>query len=160
MIEQLEYDGEQRLVLSPNRSMSWQNNKRILLALFCINMTIAAAWAYMGAWMVLPFAGLEVLFVGIGMYYVSWKLSFKQIIIIRADSLILQTGVYFPKEEWQWQLSSTRLLKHPSKYRMSAPNLYLEHLNENVEIGEFLNRKEKKELRRHLSDFGIVELTV
>jgi uncharacterized membrane protein len=160
MIELLQNNGEQLLVLSPNRSMSWQDNKRILLALLCLNMSVAAAWAYMGAWMVLPFAGLEVLFVGIGMYYVSWKLSFKQIILVNADSLVLQTGVYFPKQEWQWQLSSTKLLRKPSKYRMSAPNLYLEHLNERIEIGEFLNRNEKKELRKHLIGFGVLEFLI
>lgn len=160
MIELNRQDHEQQLVLSPNRSMSWQNNKRILMALFFVNMTIALAWSYMGAWMVLPFAGLEVLCVGIGMYYVSWKLSFKEVITVSADSLIIQTGVYFPKKEWHWQLSNTLLLRKPSNYRMSAPELYLQHLNEKVEIGHFLNRVEKKELREHLNKLGLMERTI
>lgn len=160
MIELHYNDNEHKLVLSPNRSMSWQNNKRILLALFCINMSIAISWSLMGAWMVLPFAGLEVLCVGIGMYYVSWKLNFKQILIFNADSLIVQTGVYFPKQEWQWQRSSTYLLKKPSRYRMSAPDLYLKYLNQKIEIGQFLNRREKQDLRKHLNNFGIIELTI
>ena len=29
---------------------------------------------------------------------------------------------------------------------MSAPNLYLKHMSQTVEIGDFLNREEKKEL--------------
>lgn len=140
--------------------MSWQNNKRILLALFIVNLSIGITWSIMGAWMILPFAGLEVLCVAIGMYYVSWKLSFKQIISVNADSIIVQTGVYFPKQEWQWRLSNTQLLKKPSNYRMSAPDLFLKHLNDKIEIGEFLNRQEKKDLRKHLSNFGIVELTI
>lgn len=160
MIEVHQKNNETQLILSPNRSMSWESNKRILWVLFFVNMTIAAAWSVMGAWMVLPFAGLEVLCVGIGMYYVSWKLSFKQIIVINADSLVLQTGVYFPKQEWRWQLSNTLLLRKPNKYRMSAPDLFLKHLNDKVEVGEFLNRKEKKDLRQHLNNVGIRELTV
>lgn len=160
MIEFHQNDHQQQLVLTPNRSMSWKNNKRVLLALLCVNMSIAIAWSLMGAWMVLPFAGLEVLCVGLGMYYVSWKLSFKQIITIQADSLVLQTGVYFPKQEWQWQLGTTHLLKKPSKYRMSAPDLYLKNMNEKVEIGHFLNVNEKKDLRQHLNRFGILELTI
>mgnify|MGYP000707237682 CR=1 FL=1 len=134
MIELQNNDSVHQLILSPNRSMSWQNNKRILLALFCVNISIGVAWSFMGAWMVLPFAGLEVLCVGIGMYYVSWKLNFKQIITLEADSLVVQTGVYFPKKEWQWQLSNTYLLKKPSPYRMSAPNLYLKHLNDKINL--------------------------
>jgi uncharacterized membrane protein len=145
----------QRLVITANRSMSWQANKRILAVMFCINMTIALSWAAMGAWMVLPFAGLEIMLVGFGMYYVSWKLSFKEIITIEADSLILQKGVYLPKQQWDWQLGNTTLIKQPSRYRMSAPTLFLKHLNQTVEIGAALNRTEKKELREHLISCGL-----
>ena len=67
--------------------------------------------------MVLPFAGLEIALVGLGMYYASWKLSVKEIIIIEGDSLTLQKGVYFPKQQWDWQRRDTILIKRPSKYR-------------------------------------------
>jgi len=109
----------------------------------------------MGAWMVLPFAGLEVFFVGLGMYYVSWKLSFKQIITIEADSLVLQKGVYYPKQEWNWQFSDTVLIRKNSTYRMSPPELFLKNLNDRVEIGDFLNKKEKKELRQILINLNL-----
>ena len=160
MIQFEDKDGICQLVLMPNRSMSWQTNKRILLAMFLVNMTIAIAWAYMGAWLVLPFAGLEILLVGVGMYYVSWKLSFREIILIERESLILQKGVYFPKQEWRWQTSNTKLLRQPSNYRMSAPTLWLRHLNDKVEIASFLNKKEKKELRKHLNSLGLYEFTL
>ncbi len=109
----------------------------------------------MGAWMVLPFAGLEVACVGAGMYYVSWKLNFKQIITMEHDSLIIQKGVYFPKQEWRWQRSATDLINTPSKYRMSPPKLQLKHRNESVEIGDFLNRDDKKCLKRELQDLDL-----
>lgn len=145
----------QRLVITANRSMSWQTNKRILMFMFCVNMAIALAWTAMGAWMVLPFAGLEIASVGFGMYYVSWKLSFKEIIIFEGDSLTLQKGIYFPKQEWVWQRRDTVLIKQPSKYRMSAPTLFLKHLNQSIEIGTALNRIEKKQLREHLIRLGL-----
>jgi len=159
MVEAQKNNGGKRLLITPNRSMSWQTNKKILLCMFLMNMVIALGWAAMGAWMVLPFAGLEILLVGIGMYYVSWKLSFKEVIIVEADSLILQKGVYFPKHEWRWQRSNSSLVKEISRYRMSAPSLYLKHLNEEVEIGNFLNRTEKKVLREHLLELGIALYT-
>ena len=105
--------------------------------------------------MVLPFAGLEILLVGVGMYYVSWKLSFKEMIFFEAESLTIQKGVYFPKHEWQWQRSQTILVQQKNKYRMSAPNLYLRHLNEEVEIGAFLNLSEKKNLVNHIKALGL-----
>jgi len=140
--------------------MSWQTNKKILLAIFVVNMTIALAWAMLGAWMILPFAGLEIFLVGLGMYYVSWKLNFKEIIVIEADSMTIQKGVYFPKQEWRWQKSQTSLLKQSSKYRMSAPNLYLAHLDEQVEVASFLNRTEKLTVRTHLNQLGVPTITL
>jgi uncharacterized membrane protein len=159
MISKTVEDNRTQIVLTPNRSMSWETNKKILAAMFCVNMVIALAWSYMGAWMVLPFAGLEILLVGIGMYYVSWKLNFKQVITIENESFLLQKGVYFPKQEWAWQKSSTRLINIPSNYRMSAPTFCLEHLSNSVEIGDFLNRDEKKALRQYLADLNIPIIT-
>lgn len=155
MIEKHTDNHQTQIILSPNKSMSWETNKKILLVLFCLNMSIALAWAYMGAWMVLPFAGLEILLVGTGMYYVSWKLNFKQIITVENESLRLQKGVYFPKEEWHWPLSDTCLISVPSDYRLSAPTLSLQHLNQRIEVGDFLNREEKKQFRQHLIELGI-----
>lgn len=148
------------MVLMPNSSMSWQANKKILLAMLVVNLTIGISFAAIGAWMILPFAGLEILVVGAGMYYVCWKLNFKETIELQAESLCLQKGVYYPKQTWNWQASHTQLLAKPSKYRMSAPTLYLRHLNETIEIGHFLNREEKKRLRKNLVDWGIPLVTL
>ena len=146
MLELLKPERGTAIVLMPNSSMTWKTNRLILLGMFVVNMTIGIGFALMGGWLILPFAGLEILLVGFGMYYVCLKLNFKQMITIEAESFTLQKGVYFPKEEWQWQTSSIELLKQPSRYRMSAPNLYLKHMSQTVEIGDFLNREEKKEL--------------
>ena len=126
--------------------MSWETNKKILIAMFIVNMTIAAGWVYMGAWPVLPFAGLEVGLVGLGMYYVSWKLNFKEVIIVDSATLTLQKGVYFPKQEWTWDRNQIKLQKLSSRYRMSAAKFILVSAVEKVEIGDFLNLSEKKQL--------------
>ena len=150
----------QQIILSPNKSMTWETNKKILMAMFAVAMIIGISFASIGAWMILPFAGIEVTIVGIGMYYVCWKLNFKQTITLEAESFTVQKGVYFPKQEWQWQASQTYLLKQPSRYRMSPPTLYLKHLNQRIEIGEFLNRTDKKELQKWLRDMGISVTTL
>ncbi|NND00562.1 MAG: DUF2244 domain-containing protein [Gammaproteobacteria bacterium] len=148
------------LVLTPNKSMSWETNKKILLAMFVVNMLIGIAFAMRGAWLILPFAGLEILLVGAGMYYVSWKLNFQETIAIEDESLQVQKGVYYPKESWQWQTRNTLLLKQPGQYRLSPPTLFLKHLNETVEIGGFLCGSDKRTLRDHLNQLGIPTHTV
>ncbi|MEM7358796.1 MAG: DUF2244 domain-containing protein [Pseudomonadota bacterium] len=156
MIEIQSNDTQHVLILEPNKSMSWQTNKKILLFMLFVNMLIGISFALVGAWMILPFAGLEIAAVAAGTYYVCWKLNFKEIITIEAESVILQKGVYYPKQTWHWQKSATRLLSRPGGYRQSPPDLYLKHLDETVEIGDFLNRKEKIRLRNGLNKVGII----
>jgi uncharacterized membrane protein len=146
MLESLQPERGVSIVLKPNQSMSWETNRLILLGMFIVNMTIGIGFALMGGWLILPFAGIEIFLVGCGMYYVCWKLNFKQMITVESESFVFQKGVYFPKQEWHWQTSSVQLLKRPSQYRMSAPTLFLKHLSERVEVADFLNREEKKEL--------------
>lgn len=155
MIDIHSNDNKHVLVLEPNKSMSWQTNKKILWFMLFVNMLIGISFALVGAWMILPFAGLEIAAVAAGTYYVCWKLNFKEIITIHEESVILQKGVYYPKQTWKWQKATTALLSRPGRYRQSAPDLFLKHLNETVEIGDFLNRKEKIRLRLGLNKFGI-----
>lgn len=144
-----------QLALSPNKSMSWQTNKKILLAMFMVNMSIAAGWAYMGAWPVLPFAGLEVALVGLGMYYACWKLNFKEVMTISSHSFRLQKGVYFPKQEWSWPRQQVKLIKIPNTYRMSPAKFLLTSKHESVEIGAFLSLAEKKQLSKELTSLNL-----
>ena len=155
MIEFRELEQKNQIILTPNKSMTWETNKKILACMFVVSMIIGISFMSIGAWMILPFAGLEITLVGLAMYYVCWKLNFKQIITIEAESFLLQKGVYFPKQEWRWQLSQVQLIRQSSNYRMSAPTLFLKHLNEVVEVGDFLNRKEKKQLRECLEKHRI-----
>ena len=155
MVEFEQNGNQTRLVLTPNKSMTWETNKKILFGMFIVSMMIGLSFASIGAWVVLPFAGLEISLVGIAMYYVCWKLNFKHIISIESQSLIFQKGVYFPKHEWHWRLDQTQLLKQSSNYRMSAPSLFLKNLNETIEVGDFLNRNEKKVLREHFRSLGV-----
>ncbi|MEO0368885.1 MAG: DUF2244 domain-containing protein [Pseudomonadota bacterium] len=155
MIEHYQEGVKTTLVMTPNKSMTWEQNRLILLAMFTVNMIIGIGFAMIGGWLILPFAGLEIMLVGLGMYYVCWKLNFKHIIIIEADSLVLQKGVYFPKQEWLWQKRDTSLLRRPAPYRLSAPDLFLRYFSHTVEIGEFLNRDEKKEVVQALNDLGL-----
>lgn len=153
-------DVSSRLILEPNRSMSWQTNKKILLVMFLVNLMIGVSFALVGAWLILPFAGLEILLVGLGMYYVCWKLNFKEAITVESESFILQKGVYYPKQTWHWQRSDITMIKQPSRYRMSAPKLFLKHLNNSIEVGEFLNRKDKKLLHDALIKLGVKSVVI
>ena len=79
-------DGEDTittLILSPDRSLDWDGNKRVIWSLGSICIGIAMGFTIIaGAWVMLPFAGLEVLILSLALYYVSWKLSYRHILTL------------------------------------------------------------------------------
>ncbi|MFT5577171.1 MAG: putative membrane protein [Bermanella sp.] len=58
----------QCLILAPNRSADWQANKRLIVAITLISTLIAGGFAYLGAWIILPLAGAEVLGLSAALY--------------------------------------------------------------------------------------------
>ena len=85
------------LVVSPNLSMSWRANLLLVAAIAVVCFGSALVWAYFGFWMVLPFAGLEVLFVTICLYLTVRKLSIKEVITIGSEEIRLEWGMYEPQ---------------------------------------------------------------
>tara|TARA_B100000767_G_scaffold275025_1_gene310088 strand:- start:1276 stop:1773 length:498 start_codon:yes stop_codon:yes gene_type:complete len=135
------------LILSPDRSLDWDGNKRVIWSLGGICIGIAMAFTIIaGAWVMLPFAGLEVLTLSLALYYVSWKLSYRHVIIISNKQLIIEKGVYRPRGKWVWQKQATRLITTPPKHDWEAQSLQLINDDEQVNIGNFLSQSDANEL--------------
>ena len=71
MLETISLQGKKRLRLTPNRSASWQDTKWLMLIFAVAVFTIAIGWAVVGVWIILPFAGVEVVLLIFIMYQVS-----------------------------------------------------------------------------------------
>lgn len=155
MISSHKDNNQHLIVMQPNRSMSWQQNKRLLLFMAAIALAIGIGFASIGAWMIFPFAGLEVMLVAAAMYYVSWKLNFRQELTVGAKTLQLQKGVYFPKYEWQWQRAEVDVVQTPSRHPLDAPVVEIWQQGKGIEVGEFLNSDDKKTLLKLLREAGL-----
>ena len=63
MIQYIEGDFKE-FIIRPNSSLSWRGNKIFFFILFSISFIIAISFAMVGMWMIIPFAGLEMLLLG------------------------------------------------------------------------------------------------
>ncbi len=155
MVISEQLNGGQRIVLTPNRSMSWRGNQIFLLGMICLSGMISVGFALIGAWVILPFAGLEMLALGSALYYVSWKLSYQQVIVITEDSVAVDKGVYKPKKSWLFSREALSLSVQPEEHEWSTPVIQLRHKQSLVEIGEFLNQSDCRTLLALLKEHGI-----
>ncbi len=135
-----------KIVVSPNCSASWRANKLLLIGLAVPSLLIAGAFALAGAWVVLPFAGLELTALGSALYYVNWKLRYRHVITLSDDSVRIDKGYYAPRQSWQFPRQHTGLAIRPERHPWDGPDLWLHDRSERVTVGEFLNREDSLKL--------------
>ncbi|TGD73995.1 DUF2244 domain-containing protein [Mangrovimicrobium sediminis] len=134
------------IVARPNQSQSWRSNIYILLALCVPCLGAAIGFSLLGAWPILPFAGLEMLALGSALYYCHWKLQYRQVITLSDDSVRIDKGHYYPRQSWQFKRQRAGLTIVPRNHPWESPDLALHDRSETVRIGEFLNREDALEL--------------
>lgn len=134
------------IVAKPNQSSSWRANLLVLLALAVPSLGIAVAFALLGAWPILPFAGLELLALGSALYYVNWKLQYRHVITLSDDSVRIDKGFYVPRQSWRFPRQLTGLAVTPEQHPWEGPELSLHDRHESVRLGEFLNREDSLKL--------------
>ena len=130
-----------RITLSPNRSLSWEGNKRVIWSLAALIIFIAIGFSVVTkTWVIWPFAAFKILALSAGLYYVSWKLSYQHTITVSESTLSIEKGSYRPRGSWQWQKQQSRLITTESKHSWEPPSLMLANDKEEVIIGNFLSR--------------------
>lgn len=141
------------LMIMASRSMTWRGNLLLLLSLSVVSFSLAIALAFMGYWVVLPFAGFEVLFVGFCLYLTSRRLSLREVITIDESAVTLEWGYNKP-------IKTVRLPRHWSRLSYDRPgNIFdVGHINlqahgKHYALGSRLGRAEKQELYQVLRPY-------
>jgi uncharacterized membrane protein len=159
VVEQLQSENAQQhiVLVRPNQSATWELNLRIIIALGTWSMLLAISFSLYGAWLILPFAGLEILALFAALYFVCRKLSLKQVIRIDADTVTIEKGFYYPIVRWRFAREHTRLVVQAQTHPWDAIALrvFSSEGDEAVELGEFLNREESQQLLDILRGFAI-----
>ena len=137
--------------LAPNKSSSINENLVFFGFLSLICLTFGIGFFFIGATMILPFAGLEVLAL---------------ILILRANHKWLnqKQALYLDKlyvelEEDDKKITFDRFLsKFLIEENNSKKELFIKSKNQKIEIGSFLNQEEKEQLiellKKKISDLN------
>jgi uncharacterized membrane protein len=143
-----DHDRTRRFLIRPNRSLSWPLVVRFYLVMVAVSMGIGATFALRGAWMVLPFAGLEMLVLGGALYVVARRGTHWQMVAIHDDLVEITDHRHgFDQREtfkraWvQVELSRPAFMGHPTRLTLGSHG-------RRVEIGVCLNDDD----RRYLAD--------
>ena len=136
----------QIIVAKPNHSSSWRNNLWILAAVAVPSLGAALAFTFLGAWPILPFAGLELLALGGALYYVNWKLQYRHVITLDDQIVRIDKGHYAPRRSWEFTRAESNLAVTPEQHPWEGPALAVHDREQTVSVGEFLNREDSLQL--------------
>jgi uncharacterized membrane protein len=130
--------------------MSWKEAKRFYLGMVIVSMSIAALFASRGIWMVLPFAGLEMLALGAAMYYVARRSYNCQIVLVSQDKVEIFTvghtstpGVTFQRAWTRVELRNPEHAWYPKQLAVGSHGRF-------VEVGHWLSDAERSVLAEEL----------
>lgn len=144
-------DQATQLVVQGNRSMSWRANLWLVAFLAFIVMGIALAMAWMGFWMVIPFAGAEVLFVLGCLHYTLRRLEKKEVITVDRQAIRVEWGYNKPDTHVRLPRQWARLRYQVDDSPFDVGRLSVAAHGRQYLLGQALGRTEKQTLYAELN---------
>ena len=138
------------IVLVQDMALSWRQNVWFIGVTVCVTLLIALFFTLQGAWLVLPFAGLEII-VLVSVFYYWYKHNNRmEVLKFDREQLILERGVNQPEEVQAFARFWLKAeLPHDADH-WYLTRVILHHRDDRVEIGRFLNADDKKQLVKHI----------
>lgn len=147
--------GKWQFVLTPNRSLSWQGNLIFVTSITVIAMVIAIGFAVLGLWLVLPFAGMEVGLLFIGLYITALKGQCREELMIEEDRVVLSRAKAISCSRLEvaadFQRAWVRVELKRSGHDWYPNKLLLGSHGKRIEVGRFLSDEERANLALELA---------
>ncbi len=141
-----ELEGPKQFIVRHNQSLSWHGNKIFILYIGILSLGIAGIFALQGLWLVLPFAGLEIIALTIGLYICCLRNRRQEVITIDERALTVEKGAQQPQEVWKFDRAWVNLELQNAKFQGHPSKLLIRSKGKQIEIGEYLTNKERKSL--------------
>jgi len=143
------------IILSPNLSARWKTNVYLLYLVSTFTLAIGIAFALAGLWLILPFAGLEVIALVWIVYSVAHKCHRIEVIHLGHDKVRVERGYRKPQSSWQSDTFWIRMIIAKQERPWHPLRVFLRGRDDQIEIGAFLNEADKRVLIKELRHFVV-----
>jgi len=139
-----------RIVIRPNRSLTRRQLQLAFLGIAAVCLGIASAFAAIGLWPILPFAGAEVMVVGIGFFLSARAGEETEIVSVGGDKVAVEKSRRRAREHFELQRAWAQICLLRSGIRWYPSRLVIRSHGKAVELGGFLNEEERQQLADEL----------
>ena len=137
-----------KVVARPNHSMSRKETFRVVAILAFFSLSIAIAFGFAGAWLVFPFAGLELLALAYAFHFIHCHADDYESITISGDRLAIEKQHYKNTSQVVLNRYWARVIlkETPS----GEHRLWLRSHGKEIEVGRFMNNRQRLAVARQL----------
>ncbi len=111
-----------------------------------VSFSIAGAFALQGLWVILPFAGIEILMLTGILYWSGLQSTHREIISIDANTVKVEIGRRNSRRQYEFQRAWTKIELRPPALPSRQTRLVMRSKGKELEIGACLTEPERKEL--------------
>ena len=146
------------ITLLPNRSLSMRQTKMVVLGVCSFIFLIALFWSMQGAFLVLPFAGLDIALFAYFMFKVCDANYQKQVITIDNEHVLIESGKHSIENTIDLDRPTAYMIVAQAESPMQPIGLKLADSKSKFELGTFLNQSDKAQARMVLKEAGLREI--
>ena len=139
-----ENDLKKTIMVMPNRAMPWQHIMVIYLLVSGVTISIAFSFFTQGLTLILPFAGLELLALGVVLYISAWRSNIKEVVNIGEEKIRIEIGRDVPEKIYELDKAWANIVLERSWNNWYPSRLLLRSHGRQLEIGKFLNEQERQ----------------
>jgi uncharacterized membrane protein len=150
-VEQAEQDGDWQFVIRPNCSLGWRGAKRYLALQSAVVLLAAAPMVWMGGWLILPFAGLELLALTAAFYWVLLRSHRIEVVTLAGDQLRIERGRRGPEQRTEFPRAWVQVVLQEGAAELDRSHLLLRAHGRQAEVGADLTNEEKARLAEELT---------
>jgi uncharacterized membrane protein len=132
-----------RFVIRPNRSLSDRGALVFYSGISAVTLLVAAWFVSLGLWVVLPFAGLELLALGIALYLCLVRSTQCEVVSVRGDTVEVCKGRRSLQESRAFHRGWVQVTLEAPLHRWYPSRLILGSHGRKVEVGVFLTQEER-----------------
>ena len=141
-----------QIVLSANCSMDWQKNMQIVAAMTLVGLLISSGFAAAGAWMIFPFAGLEIIILYLALHTWFRFGREQEVIQLTPETLMIERGIDSPHYRQVWLRKQLELCVQQGN-EWHIPRIWFVEASKKFEVGRMLNREDKQALLFELEKY-------
>jgi len=135
---------EKTIMVMPNRAMPWQHIMMIYLLISGATIGIAFGFFTQGLTLILPFAGLELLALGVILYISAWRSNIKEVVHVTEEKIRIEIGQNAPEKTYELDKAWAKVVLERSWNNWYPSRLLLRSHGRQLEIGKFLNEQERQ----------------